>query len=668
MEAKRPLTAVALACILIVTALAALAPTAQANDGCSFGVGLDGGHSPANTWSTHDSPRWTFNVNHCRVTQWGVSTSWGGYFETGSSELHPTLPSGEYSIAVRALYTWDHWHSQGYWQTTCSWWWCWSTWVDTSYNHVHQEWTPFVSGAGVKIDVTVPEVAISDITGPYVDDLYLTSATTISLSASDAHSGLNAVQTAQDGGGWTSYDDDGAHITGEDGARTFSYRAIDNVGWITAKSRDFILDNTAPVISIIHPTPNSLNVDALSAETCTDNARVTNAGETVAEAPAAPELPPAPVDGDQTIDDAIAAINAATVPGVPEDLVASLPPEAAAAYDAAQDAMDGQVPSDLPDAQRPSPPPVVDNGPDACGGHLVSTVAQQVTVPGAPEAPEVPDTGVEAPEVPATPEVPAPPVGPGDVLPPTVADMVEDAAGQIPGAPPAPGAPAAPTFGTPRDELESAIGPIPVEDPTVPDSVAVDAASFDFANPVVLTGVVEMSANVDDATVGTSLVEFIVDGVVRDSQSNGNADYAWSWDTTSETAGEHSFAIRAVDRLGNEDLVEFTVIVLATTQEGIEATAAMTQAELEGDAAQAQADAAQAAVDAQAAAEAAPGEAQAAAEAAPGDAEAAAAATQADAESRAATANGYVNGRASEILPDDAEGAVDDAVSQLPPI
>jgi hypothetical protein len=317
----------------------------------------------------------------------------------------------------------------------------------------------------------------------------------------------------------------------------------------------------------------------------------------------------------------------------------------------------------------------VDAGPDACAGHLLSTLGQEVPVPAAPEAPTVPESPetpelpVGVPEAPETPELPDAPVAPGDVLPPTLAGMVEDALGQIPSeAPPLPGAPTLPAIGEPREEIESAIGPIPVEDPDAPESLVVDAASLDFANPVVLTGIVEMSANVDDATVGTGLVEFIVDDVVRSAQSAGNGDYAWSWDTTAETAGEHSFSIRAVDRLGNEDSVEFTVVVLATTPEGVENTAAATQAEAEADAAQAQADATAAAEDAQATAEAAPGEIQAAAEAAPGDAQTAAADAQADAESRAAIAQGYAERRAEEIVPDEAEGAVDDALSQLPPV
>jgi hypothetical protein len=165
-----------------------------------------------------------------------------------------------------------------------------------------------------------------------------------------------------------------------------------------------------------------------------------------------------------------------------------------------------------------------------------------------------------------------------------------------------------------------------------------------------------MSANVDDATVGTDIVQFIVDGVVRSEQAAGNGDYAWLWDTTAETAGEHSFALRAVDRLGNEDTTSFTVIVVTSTQEGIEATAAAHQAE-----------AAQAAADAQAAAEAAPGDAQAAVDAAPGEAQIVADGAAAEAGMRATTAQTYVAERSSEVIPDDAEDAVGGAVDQLPP-
>lgn len=628
MEANRPLAAVATSLALLLTALAALAPTAQAHHTCAFDVGADAGHSPAGAWTTHNSPRWTFDVSHCRVHAWGVQTSWGGYFETGAGDYHPTLPSGVYSVSARAYYSIDHWHSQGFnhchasiWGVCISW-----HWHDTSFMHWHYAWTGFVGGPQVKIDITPPDVGISDISGPFVDGLYLTSATTISLAASDAHSGVAAVQHAQDDAAWSAHGD-GAHIVGADGAHTLRYRAIDNVGLVTANQRDFVLDNTAPQISIVHPTANSASVGDVSAETCTENARVTRAGEVVAEAPDAPELPALPVDAEQAASDAAQQVDDATVPDVPTEL---LPPAVAPAAEEAA----SQLPSELPDAPgAPAAPAVIDAGPDACAGHLMSTVGQSVAVPGAPEAPEAPETPalpVEAPEAPEAPAVPW-----GDVLPPTLADAVQNALAGVPAAPgvedvPVPAVPDA------RTEAESAVGPLPAT-PVAPSSVDLAAMDLDFANPVVLTGVVEMSADVRDATVGTATVEFLVDGVVREVASNGEGTYAWTWDTSTETAGEHAFAIRATDRLGNVDDVSFTVLVVTTTPEGAEATAAAMQADAETTAAETVVAAGETAAQTQASVEAAPGEA-----------EAAAADGQAEAEMRTTTLQGYLQDHAED--------------------
>lgn len=633
MEVRRPLAAVATSLALILTALAVLAPPAQAHHTCAFGVGVDAGHAPAGTWTTHNHPRWTFEPSHCRVHAWGVQTSWGGYFETGAGDYHPSLPSGVYALSARAYYSVDHWHVQGFnhchasiWGICISW-----HWHDTSFNHLHYGWTGFVDGGQVKIDITPPDVAISDISGPFVDDVYLTSATTISLSAADAHSGISAVQHAQDGAAWSAYED-GIHIGGDDGAHTLHYRAVDNVGLVTAKQRDFILDNTAPAIRIVHPTANSANVDDVSAESCTDHARVTQGGEVVAEAPDAPALPPLPVDAEQAASDARQAADDATVPQVPSE---NLPPALVPVADEAG----SQLPSDLPDAPgAPAAPAIVDSGPDACAGQLVETAAQNVAVPSAPENPDVPDAP-ELPdlpaEAPALPELPTP--APGDVLPPTLADAVEDALAGLP-APPGVDDVAVPTAPDARSEAESAVGPLPAT-PEAPDAVGVEAMDLDFANPVVLSGLVEMSADVEDAIVGTATVEFIVDGVVRETLSNGEGEYAWTWDTTTETAGEHAFSIRATDRLGNVDDVSFTVLVVTTSPEGVEATAAATQAEAQATADETVVDAQQTAADAQVAVEAAPGEAEAAA----GDA-------QAEGEMRATTLQGYVESRGDEIV------------------
>lgn len=532
----------------VLMALAVAAPAAEASNQCAPHVYLDAAHNPANTWANHAHPNFYWNGANCNVVRYGVSTSWGGYFETGGTSYHPSLGDGQYTISVRTLYyyytyyTWFHCHA--YWWGVCI---SGHYHTDAVYN---QAWTGFSGSPVAKIDTTPPQVSISNIGQPKVvenGNTYVTSSSVFTLAASDASSGVAAVQWNLDGGSWKNYNG-GITIEGADGAHTLGYRAIDNVGLTTTKTFALILDNTAPAITTEHPTSNSANVNEFSLETCTDNVRLTQDGTTVAEVPDAPAAPDVPLP---------------PMPETPE-----LPPTP-------------EAPVAIPEApEAPETPEVLASGADACAGQVVETNEITVIFPSAPAPPAIP------PEVPALPvEPPAPPVQP-PAAPPTP---------PLPPLPPVPAAPGLPPLpalpGSPVPLPEAPQAPETPELPALPGGATVDAQDVEFTPAILVSGVVDFVVEVDDAIVGTKLVEFLVDGELMSAQAGPDGTYTFSWDATSYSAGEHTFTIRATDRLGNVGDLSFTVVVVPQTQAGVEATVTETQADAEAAAEQAQADA-----------------------------------------------------------------------------
>jgi hypothetical protein len=86
-------------------------------------------------------------------------------------------------------------------------------------------------------------------------DTYITSDTNIELTAVDALSGVDYTKYQINGGGWITYSGE-FEITGADGTYTIDYYSVDNIGNIeSTKSKELILDNTAPDIDLIWGTP-----------------------------------------------------------------------------------------------------------------------------------------------------------------------------------------------------------------------------------------------------------------------------------------------------------------------------------------------------------------------------------------------------------------------------
>lgn len=285
---KHRWTAVAVATAMIL-GLMVITPGATADHDCSLTVDVDDSHAPADTWTQHNHPFFA-QTGHCQVSFFEVNPSWGDAFATSSWAYHPTLGSGEYSVQVRAHWSWDHLHSSGFlhchstdpWTGACNDW----HWHDTSTTHLHFEVTGWMQGPTVKIDITPPTTAISSISGPNVDGTYVTNDTVINIAGSDAHSGVAAVEYRIEDGLWQPAAG-GATIQGEDGLYNLSYRTVDNVGLITEQTNQFILDNTGPVSEMMHPRNNSATLGQDRIETCGD--------EAPADLPEAPDVPGATV-------------------------------------------------------------------------------------------------------------------------------------------------------------------------------------------------------------------------------------------------------------------------------------------------------------------------------------------------------------------------------------
>jgi hypothetical protein len=90
-----------------------------------------------------------------------------------------------------------------------------------------------------------------------------------------------------------------------------------------------------------------------------------------------------------------------------------------------------------------------------------------------------------------------------------------------------------------------------VLNPTPPEVVAQT-----LSEGQTVAGIVQWRATVRG---GVALVEFVVDGVV--SGSTSHAPYQWSWDTTQESPGPHTVAVRAIGADGRSVDSTRTVVV-----------------------------------------------------------------------------------------------------------
>lgn len=98
---------------------------------------------------------------------------------------------------------------------------------------------------GIAIDLTPPETAAT-VEGPAGDDGWSTGATTVSLAAADALSGVAAIAVSVNGGPWQPYA--GALTLADDGRHTVRFRATDVAGNEEAERELAVaIDATAPV-------------------------------------------------------------------------------------------------------------------------------------------------------------------------------------------------------------------------------------------------------------------------------------------------------------------------------------------------------------------------------------------------------------------------------------
>jgi hypothetical protein len=104
---------------------------------------------------------------------------------------------------------------------------------------------------------------------------------------------------------------------------------------------------------------------------------------------------------------------------------------------------------------------------------------------------------------------------------------------------------------------------------TTPPALALDAppegSVVASLEPVLLT------AQASDAGSGLARVEFLVDGVLRHSDSA--APFEWAWPAGDEALGEHVVEVRAVDHLGHVAAVQRKLTTVPTSLAGLEATA-----------------------------------------------------------------------------------------------
>ncbi|MCU0850413.1 MAG: choice-of-anchor J domain-containing protein [Candidatus Thermoplasmatota archaeon] len=100
-----------------------------------------------------------------------------------------------------------------------------------------------VTGSGT--EDTTPPVTTCTLEGSLVGDIY-TSDVTVSLSATDAQSGVNYTQYKLDDGEWTAYTS--SFVVTTDGAHTIRFYSVDNAGnQETEKTSVFTIEHALPV-------------------------------------------------------------------------------------------------------------------------------------------------------------------------------------------------------------------------------------------------------------------------------------------------------------------------------------------------------------------------------------------------------------------------------------
>jgi len=97
---------------------------------------------------------------------------------------------------------------------------------------------------------------------------------------------------------------------------------------------------------------------------------------------------------------------------------------------------------------------------------------------------------------------------------------------------------------------------------TTPPAVSITAP----ASGATVSGTVTISANATD-NVGVAQVEFLVDGVVKGTDTS--SPYSYAWDTNTATNGGHSLTARATDTSGNSTTSAAVSVTVSNTTGGV---------------------------------------------------------------------------------------------------
>lgn len=185
-------------------------------------VGED--HNPSG-WSTHNHPHWTWSASAASgsIARYEVDPTWAAPFQTTGTDWHPTLPSGQWGLRVRAQ------NNVGVW----------GPWSGIVY-------------ANVDVD---PPTTTASLAGTAGSNGWWRSGVTATLGASDPHSGVGSTSKSVDGAAFSAYT--GPFAIGGEGTHSLQYRSTDNLGNAEAtRSTAVRIDSVAPATTFAVSAPS----------------------------------------------------------------------------------------------------------------------------------------------------------------------------------------------------------------------------------------------------------------------------------------------------------------------------------------------------------------------------------------------------------------------------
>jgi hypothetical protein len=123
--------------------------------------------------------------------------------------------------------------------------------TDGTYDETSQQTT-------ISIDTVVPTLSLTTDRLPDSPNGWWTAPVTMTVTASDATSGVDTLDTNHNSAGWTAYT---SPITlSTDGTHTFDARVIDVAGWETVDGLSIPIDTTAPTLQFVFEREADRNV------------------------------------------------------------------------------------------------------------------------------------------------------------------------------------------------------------------------------------------------------------------------------------------------------------------------------------------------------------------------------------------------------------------------